>query len=138
MKTGVGLILIARDTRRILVLRELRNKPEIEKLAGMVSFPLETMEEGEDKGQVVRRLVDEEIGIKISEEPVFFGGDFFIVRNARTLAAYAFCDAEFVPRPSDGDVQFYGWLYPDELACSEIFIRKEVGPIIQSFLSLNL
>jgi len=137
MKTGVGLILTARSTGRMLVLKELKSKPEIEKIAGMVSFPLETMKNGESKEAAISRLVDEEIGSAISEKPVFFGGTFSIVQNANTLAAYAFCDEEFTPKPADDDVEFYGWLHPDELIRPGLFVRKEVGPIMEAFALIS-
>ena len=139
IKTGVGLILIAKETGRILVMKELRDKPEIEKKAGMVSFPLETMKNGEQKEETVQRLIEEEIGVSINCNVclTFFGDTFLIVKNAKTLAAFAYCEKEFVPNPEDDDIEFFGWLHPKELLHPQIFVRKEVRQIISLFLSLS-
>lgn len=138
MKTGVGLILLARTTGRMLVLRELRGKPEIEKKAGMISFPLETVNPREKKEDAVQRLIVEEIGIPISVLPVFFGGEFRIINNVITLASYGVCGKEFIATPIDDDVEFFGWTTPQELLCPDKFVRKEVFPVITSFLELKL
>lgn len=137
-KIGVGLILLAKTTGRMLVLRELRGKPEIEKKAGMISFPLETAKQGERKENTAQRLIIEEIGIPLFASPVFFGGEFQIVSNAITLASYGVCNNEFVATPKDNDVEFFGWMFPKEMLNPNNFVRKEVCPIITSFLKLKL
>lgn len=135
-KIGVGLILMARDTSRILVLKELKNKPLIQKEAGMISFPLETIKPNESKEAAVQRLVQEEIGVDLEINPTFFGGEMSIVTNAKTSAAYAFCDKEFTPSPNDPDVEFFGWLLPHKLLGHKLPKRLEVTPIIKQFLDL--
>jgi len=137
MKTGVGLILIAETTGRLLILRELKSKPEIEKEAGMISFPLETVKNGEAKETALQRLIFEEIGIDLQINPTFFGGIFSIVQNAQTVAAYAFCEKEFKPHPTDNDIEYFGWLLPQELMHHDVPIRKEVLPIIQHLVSMG-
>lgn len=138
IKIGVGLILLAKTTGRMLVLRELRSKPEIEKKAGMISFPLETVNLREKKEDAVQRLIAEEIGTPISVLPVFFGGEFRIISNVITLASYGICGEEFIATPMDSDVEFFGWTIPRELLCPNKFVRKEVYPVITSFLELKL
>lgn len=137
MKTGVGLIVMAKETGRILTLKELGDKLSVEKKSGMISFPLETMESGERKEETVKRLMIEEIGMLIEGNIIFFGGDFFIVKNARTLAAFIYCEEEFIPRPTDTDVEFFGWMNLSELMNPEAFVRKEVRPILDCFSKLT-
>ena len=133
MLTGVALILIASSTGRLLVLKELKDKPIIKKKAGMISFPLETVAPGERKEIAVQRLIFEEIGVEVDADPIFFGGAFSIIEQTQTFAAYAVCDDEFVPTPRDEDVEFYGWLHPRELLCSGNPLRIEVAPIMKAF-----
>jgi 8-oxo-dGTP pyrophosphatase MutT (NUDIX family) len=138
MLLGVGLILIAEETGRILVLKELKSKPIIQKQAGMLSFPLETVKKGEGKYDAVKRLLLEEVGVDISIislGPIFFGGTMEIFTQiAYTIQAYALCKQEFVVTPNDTDIEFYGWMNPKDLLKCQ-FIRAEVPPIINLFLS---
>lgn len=137
IKTGVGLIIKSKKTGRILTLKELKDKPAIEKKSGMISFPLETMKSGERKEETAKRLMIEEIGMLIEGNIIFFGGDFFIVKNARTLAAFIYCEEEFIPRPTDTDVEFFGWMNLNELMNPKAFVRKEVRPVLDCFSKLT-
>jgi len=63
---GVALIVVCTSTGRILMLRELKSKPEINKFAGMLGIPCETqLPEEVTRGACwsisLRRLVREEI-----------------------------------------------------------------------------
>ena len=131
---GVGLIL--NDGQgRILVVRELRDKPLILKEAGMLSFPLETVKEGEDPGETVYRLLQEEIGIVNITPPTFFGGTYRIVPHAITLACTARIKGKITGAPSDGtDTEVVGWMTPEELLKHPC--RREVAPIMADYVTL--
>ena len=137
MLVGVGLLLFAQDTGRMLVLKELKAKEHIKKKVGMLSFPLETVKSGESKANAINRLLHEEVGINqgpLLIHPIFFGGTMEILTAiAYTLPAYAVCATEFVAQPGDDDIEFYGWLEPGELL--DLFVRVEVGPTLEIFLS---
>lgn len=63
--SGVGALIVesGNQIRSFLVIQELRSNQRTNKLAGMLSLPMETMEEGENYVQSLRRLFKEEVVI---------------------------------------------------------------------------
>lgn len=141
MIVGVGLLLFAKigNIPKIFVIQELKEKPEIAKKRGMLSFPLETFKEVDGNPRItLERLVEEEIGISplqvlicAMEEEKFhlIPGKNDIV----TMYGYGIFlgDPGQVFQPKDNDVIFSGWRTLDELA--DCFVRVEVCPIIEHF-----
>lgn len=69
--SGVGALIVesGNQDRSFLVIQELRSNQRTNKLAGMLSLPMETMEEGENYVQSLRRLFKEEVVVdSYSEE----------------------------------------------------------------------
>lgn len=132
--TGVGLIIISRDSHRILVMRELKAKELVKKEVGMISFPLETVEEGETHLGTARRLIQEEIGVDIDDEPKIFCDPVVIVPGTQTLGAFVVVDSEFRAEPNDSDVAFHGWAHIEDLMQEKAFVRRETVPILEKFL----
>jgi 8-oxo-dGTP pyrophosphatase MutT (NUDIX family) len=133
MLCGVGLVLVNPDGY-VFVLKELQDKPIIEKVAGMLSFPLETVELPETPDETVYRLVREELGDDITIANLSFVGAFHIIRSALTLGYAATCENDLADfRPQSDDVETVGWLHPQDLL--QRFIRKETEPILRAFLS---
>lgn len=60
---GVGALVVCPDwlDRGFLTVKELRTKRSTNKLAGMRSIPMETVEEGETHNQALQRMLCEEI-----------------------------------------------------------------------------
>lgn len=129
---GVGLILFA-PTGKVLVLRELKSKPHNGKYSGMLSIPFETMEEGETKESALKRLIHEEIGREVTADLVFFK-EFLVELNVNhSVQLFVFTGTvthQFVACPNDTDVEYYGWMSPqDILRLNPENRRKEVGAI---------
>ncbi len=132
---GVGLLLIE-PNGKLLVLKELQNKPHIRKEAGMLSFPLETIKEGELFEDTLLRLVTEEIGIPIELKEVQKIGTFDFKHDtceARVYMFIAHVNKAFVAKPTDTDIDFHGWMDPNELLNIK-HKRVEVQPILNSYL----
>ena len=137
---GIGLILIAKNTGRIYTIRELEAKPIIRKEEGMISFPLETIEMDETCHETIKRLVDEEITgysheniTNLSISPVFL----MVVPGVHAHIAWGFCESEFLVKPQDNDVAYYGWCPIPELLSKESFVRVETRPLLGVYLSEN-
>ncbi|MEN8252316.1 MAG: NUDIX domain-containing protein [Patescibacteria group bacterium] len=134
MKIGVGLIVIANKTNRILTVRELFAKPIIMKEAGMVSFPIETVKKGEEFADTITRLMEEEMGIIMKEKFKFFCEPFMLIPNTQTLAAYMRVEDEFDIYPDDHRVEYSGWYSTEDLMSDEFFTRVETRPILKKLL----
>lgn len=63
---GVGAFIVNRDISHqgFIALQELITKRSTNRLAGMFSYPMETIEPGEDHDQALKRLFKEEIHIQ--------------------------------------------------------------------------
>lgn len=116
---GIGLIVLTPD-KKILVIEEMKYKPILEKKAGMLSFPMETMEKKETPEATLERLLYEEI---------FGGGDISLEKNLSKpilidCQHFFFCGGKiktkllvylskskikFTPTPFDKDIRFWGW-----------------------------
>jgi 8-oxo-dGTP pyrophosphatase MutT (NUDIX family) len=134
--SGVGLILFE-PKGKTLVLRELKSKPHYGKYAGMLSIPLETIEDGETKESALKRLMHEEIGEEIGKKiavEVTFLNEFFIELSAthsvRLFIFTGIAGHEFVARPNDTDVEYYGWMsLRDIMQLNPKSLRQEIMPI---------
>ncbi len=139
---GVGLLLFSQG--RLLTVKELQEKPHYHKVAGMLSFPLETFEKKDrDIQATVHRLLQEELGIS-SEEIALWGiapkifkpipgrADIAMFYGVGTFLGNP--DREF--RPTDSDVEIAGWKTPAELL-AEKSIRVEVRPTLEDFFLRN-
>ncbi|NCU41216.1 MAG: NUDIX hydrolase [Candidatus Moranbacteria bacterium] len=131
---GVALFLVALETGRILVVKELQSKTGI-KEKGMLSIPAETSHPEEEDRDTLGRLFHEEIGIdpilceKIALLHWINGRDF----RADVSLFVGSVDREFPPSPQDGeDVAFHAWMYPEELLSS--WVRSGVAESTEHFL----
>lgn len=138
---AVALLVFSR-TGRMLVLKELKSKPEYGKWAGMLTFPIETIHDRELKMEALDRLAREEIGIDLTslrlvtffEERIF---EFLSGRRGRIFIYVAQSFEEFIAIPGDyDDVEFFGWKHPEELLLLEGdgILRKEVAPVLEQFV----
>jgi ADP-ribose pyrophosphatase YjhB (NUDIX family) len=129
---GVGLLLFS-NKGRILVLEELASKPIIQKVKGMLSFPLETLEADERPEDSVHRLMREEVGSFEMQNIQQFGAYFFTYPNCKVkiFAFSAHTKTEFEAEPADTDVEHHSWMYPQDLL-KKPKIRCEVQTIIDS------
>ncbi len=117
---GVGLILLCQRGQDILTIKELTSKPGIHKKAGMISFPLETVNEGEDVRAALQRLLVEEIGIRENQitAPDVCGifthvFDTCIVHYTMYMAQCK--NGNIVHQPEDDDIVIHGWMRPSDL-----------------------
>lgn len=127
-------LLIFSPRERIFCLEELRDKPQYEKYAGMVSFPIETIEDGEGRESALERLLVEEVGSSLSfSDPDFLGEvsmEFRTGEKSRIFCYAVFSREEFQGNPSDTDIRFFGWKSFEELlSLGEDSRRREVLPV---------
>jgi hypothetical protein len=137
---GVGLLLFLKG--KLLVIRELRSKPQYSKYAGMLSFPLETFEKSDITfRKTLSRLAQEELGI-INGEIILrniLPDKFNLLPGKPDIATYyGVADfagsSEHIFVPQDDDIEVIGWMNPDELL-QQKNIRVEVRPILEHFFS---
>lgn len=135
--SSVGLLLFD-QSGRILLLRELETKLHYGKVAGMLSVPIETIEQGEKVNQTFRRLLVEEVGVLVDGRFIFFKRFQIKLNDAYTEEMSVFtgiCKTSFVPHPKDTDVQYFGWMLPrDILNLSPGQVRLEVKPLLGLYL----
>jgi hypothetical protein len=136
---AVALLLFARGTFKLLVLEELKGKPEIAKIVGMFSFPLETMEFGETPYETLGRLLEEEIGRIQGIEILghFAVLEFPPVPKKEILGYTVYCylgttAKPFEAHPGDTDILYKGWMTPSQLI-RQPSIRREVRPILRAY-----
>lgn len=60
---GVAAAILSEDGK-VLVIEETEDKPRLDKMAGDVSIPAETIKEGETEFEALIRLLDEEVGMR--------------------------------------------------------------------------
>lgn len=138
---GIGFLLLTfiEGHWRILTIKELGSKPEINKESGMISFPIETLEE-RDKSEegALLRLIKEETGITLKQiqfyemVPKRFSSVDYV--GLEMIYAYGVFNGDyrqnFIPR--DTDIVYAGWWTIEELL-SFPKRRIEVSPILQHF-----
>ena len=135
---GVGLILYCSGTGRLWTVKELVAKLAIGKVAGMISFPLETMKPKELPVAALKRLCWEEMGIKDPNFVFRILGKFHPVPNRRDIGIFIFLasvDEEVDMFPVDTDIEAFGWVTPEHLLDPENLVRGEVRPVLQDLLS---
>jgi hypothetical protein len=143
---GVGFLLFVTSggIPKIFTIRELRDKPQYYKKAGMVSFPLETVEPDDlSHYKTVMRLFDEEMGIPFEQIHIIelVEREFKLIPGRKDVSTFygygtylGDLNQEFIPSDETRDIEFAGWkTIPQLLDC---FIRIEVSPIL-SHLLLN-
>ncbi|MDP3965082.1 MAG: NUDIX hydrolase [bacterium] len=134
--TGVGLLLFNQEGK-IMVVRELRDKPVILKRAGMLSFPLETWKPQIDRdfSDTLRRLMEEELGGEFPCEDLRLFGVWSVIPLTVTIVFTArYCgrtDAKFTSK--DSDVEVVGWVSPPDLLQNSV--RREVAPVMDELLA---
>ena len=135
---GVGLLLFD-PQGKIFILRELQSKPHYNKVAGMLSPPLETVEQGETNPLALKRLVYEEIGVSIQYSPKFFKEILIKLSKKYSVKLYMYTGnvkKQFIGKPNDTDIEYYGWMKPNEiLNLKPNEKRIEVDTIIQLYLN---
>ena len=141
---GVGFLLftLVDGFLKLYTVRELKDKPEILKKSGMISFPIETFDPKLDKneGDTIIRLIKEEIGFPIHQIKKFgiVPRNFFLLpdrKDIKTVYGYGLFtgNSDDTPTPSDSDIVFSGWKTTGELL-SLPRIRIETDPILKDFL----
>lgn len=140
---GVGFILFSfKDSLpKLFTIKELRNKPQYYKKAGMLSFPLETMEPSDkSRRETVIRILDEEMGISPNQVNILrlVEKEFNLIPGRKDISTF-YGYGTFLGNPNqkftpnDSDIEFAGWKSIKELLGS--FIRVEVSPILNHLLS---
>lgn len=135
---GLGFLLFSLENviPELFTIKELRDKPQYYKKAGMISFPLETAEPTDkDLWETANRLFHEEMGISPSEIEILrlVERGFQLIpgrRDILTFYAYGLFHGSTTQKiiPKDDDIEFAGWKSIPELLKS--FIRVEVSPIL--------
>lgn len=133
--TGVGLIL-TNPSGQLVVVRERTSKPAVGKVAGMITFPLETVEEGEhpEKG-TLPRLLTEEVGAVAGMKRPRLLGFYHVTVNTVTIAYVARCESVIFSPAAGEEVEACGWMYPLALLTAALR-RPEVDPILSDYLRL--
>ena len=144
-KLGVGLLLFAEigGNSKIFTIRELEDKPQFSKQAGMLSFPIESFNPERDANEfdTMYRLIDEEIGVPIDQisllgiiprifHPIPGRSDIDIIYGA----AHFLGNPKRKFFPIDDDIEFAGWKTSRELLLAPL-IRVEVKPILLDYMS---
>ena len=116
-KEVVGVALCVRSGRgTILFIEELKAKPAFDKHIGLLSVPLETIEDEENVGDATRRLILEEIGsslldtlkgFQLLEVPLC--GTYASGISFRLYVAWVDVEDEFRACPTDSDIAHNGW-----------------------------
>lgn len=136
--SAVGLLLFD-FSGKMLLLKELQSKIHYCKLAGMLSFPIETIENGETNDQALARLVIEEVGVPIPATLSFFEEFLIRLNGTFTERLYVYsgvCKKSFIAHPTDTDIEFYGWMLPRKmLELSRDQIRVEMEPVLWHYLA---
>lgn len=143
MIVGVGFLLfsVIDGVPKLFVIRELKDKPEIFKKKGMLSFPLETFKtaDGSYINTIIRSL-KEEIGIcpdQVADIHVMPDNLHLIPGKNEIVTKYGYgiflgeTDTGFTP--TDNDIEFAGWLTCEELLACPL-IRVETSPVLLHFL----
>ncbi len=143
MTIGVGFLLFSTDSKnsKIFVVRELKDKPEIYKRKGMLSFPLETFKKSDGGFDgTLDRLIVEEIGVPRNMVLVdrIVPENFYLIPGRSdiiTVYGYGFFRGNPAAHlfPSDDDIAFAGWYTCEELLNYPL-TRVETAPILQHFL----
>lgn len=60
---GVAAVILSEDGK-VLVIEETENKPQLDKKAGDISIPAETIKERETEFEALIRLLEEEVGVR--------------------------------------------------------------------------
>jgi ADP-ribose pyrophosphatase YjhB (NUDIX family) len=136
--SGVGLLLF-NPSKEILLLRELSSKPQNGKVAGMLSMPLETIEPGETPDQALQRMIYEEVDAALKATFSFLDEITVKLTDARSVRLYMYigeCSASFVAHPNDSDIEYFGWMMPDDiLRLGSTKRRIEVAPVLRLYLN---
>ncbi len=113
--TGVGLIATYKDEGdiRVLMLTELKEKPELGKVSGMRSFPMETTEKGETPKDALHRLIAQEVPglgrhLRYMDDPI---GLYQVQPDIWLQVVGAICDRLYLPTLGtfDPEVRDHSW-----------------------------
>lgn len=136
--SSVGLILFD-WAGRLLLLRELESKLHYGKVAGMLSVPIKTVEQGEVSSQTLRRLLIDEIGVPVHGRIDFFNRLYIKLNDAYTESIFVYfgvCKSSFVAQPRDANIEHFGWMLPrDIIDLNHGQTRLEVDKILCVYLS---
>lgn len=141
-KVGFLLLDDTKSLEKLLVIRELHEKPDINKEMGMLSIPLITMEpEDLSFDTAIWRLLRKEVGITDPRQVEILGvfrEIFTPIRgrpDCKILYGYGLLMDRSLRQfdPEDPGVEFAGWMTPLELLKRREKIRAEVIPIITHF-----
>lgn len=142
---GLGL-LIFNSKGELFVIRELKAKPQYSKKAGMLSFPLETIEpfDNSDFETAIRLIKEEADGrfIDFSKSWEMEKTNFYPIPGRKDIAIRygivflredAPVEAENI-QIKDKEIEFAAWMSIEELL-KHSFVRVEVEPILSHFSS---
>ena len=141
-KVGFLLLDDTKSLEQFLVIRELYEKPDINKEMGMLSIPVITMEpEDLTLDTAIWRLLRKEVGISDPRQVEILGvfnNVFTPIRgrpDCKILYGYGLLMDRSLRQfdPEDPGVEFAGWMTPLELLKRREKIRAEVIPIITHF-----
>lgn len=120
---GVAAVILSEDGK-VLVIEETENKSQLDKMAGDISIPAETIEEGETEFEALIRLLEEEVGIKegmVCNPEVDWIGDYQLKKGTgiwgRTYLVH-FQGRSDSPRTftaKDEEVINHRWIDPPEI-----------------------
>lgn len=132
---GVALI-VTNPAKRILVLQEFQDKPELGKRAGMFSVPMETIYAGENDRTAFQRLGCEELpGVLapgFATEPI---GEYWITPNALAYLHTAQAESDALPTvPTHlSEVGNHRWVSMQEVR--KFWYRQGVDEMLEDFLA---
>ncbi len=139
----VGFLLFYEETEEtFFVVRELHDKPEINKEIGMLSIPLITMTRQDLSFQTaIWRLLRKEVGITDSRQVEILGvfNEVFTPIRGRPNCKIVYGYGLLMDRsfrqfdPEDPGIETVGWMTPLELLKREEKIRMEVPLIVTHF-----
>lgn len=139
---GVGFLLFTINNKipKLFTIEELKDKAEVKKEKGMLSFPLETFEEKDKTFEnTIKRLLIEEVGVSLSQVDIkgIASKIFQLIPGRRDIyTVYGFglflgnLSDDFVP--ADNDVKFSGWKTIEDLCWHKT--RSETVPILEHFI----
>lgn len=109
---GVALIVQYKESAFILIVKEFENHPEVGKVNGMLSIPMETKLNGESDRKALQRLIREELnGIKIK---ILYPMGIYKVMSIAKVKLYV-GRAEYLTLPKDNkEVGGFCWMLPSE------------------------
>ena len=135
---GVALVVVSPEGK-ILILKELQEKPELDKKSGMFSIPMETCEIGEHNEEAIIRLVMEELpGLFVSVDSLAHIGSYQIVPEVWVQLFSMKVANTKLPNldPANKEVSDHQWCNPREAL--KLWLRRGAKEMISDFINKKL